>query len=58
MLYQICATLLLMQSDFAKHALEAEEGGEKICLVLKKVLMFPCVNWSRVFICLNKSSKF
>ena len=24
----------------------------------KKFLMFPCVNWSRVFICLNKSSKF
>ena len=24
----------------------------------EKVLMFPCVNWSRVFICLNKSSKF
>ena len=24
----------------------------------EKSLMFPCVNWSRVFICLNKSSKF
>lgn len=30
----------------------------QVCLVLEKVLMFPCVNWSRVFICLNKSSKF
>lgn len=24
----------------------------------KNFLMFPCVNWPRVFICLNKSSTF
>ena len=24
----------------------------------KNILMFPCVNWPRVFICLNKSSTF
>ena len=29
----------------------AQSAGEKL-------LMFPCVNWPRVFICLNKSSTF
>ena len=27
-------------------------------LIKKMLLMFPCVNWPRVFICLNKSSTF
>ncbi len=37
---------------------EADRIARQYQRLLKTVLMFPCVNWSRVFICLNKSSKF
>ena len=45
MLYQMCATLPFKQSDFARHAVEAEEGSEKIKtsnpssrMIMKKIL--------------------
>lgn len=33
-------------------------SGVEILTAIKTFLMFPCVNWPRVFICLNKSSTF
>jgi len=49
---------MLLERRLSKEETLSQSEDLHLCLVLEKVLMFPCVNWSRVFICLNKSSKF